>query len=222
MKKIDFESELKVLKENKIYRFSDLFFAKGIRWKSDRGIILKKEEYAETILKKYLQHKKGERDYPALKKIVAEYCHLHNPPTPSPSELVIHLRCGDIFDNTDPVFIRSSRQKTLIHNIFSQNKKRFINNDIKKVTVVTALHFGANDLNQKYFYSDKIYNDNIIFLKNFENKVNDFGYELNLVSNVDFDLDFCYMSHSHHFIGSVSQVSNIIKKCLPKFAKIYY
>ena len=132
MKKIDFESELKILKENKFYRFSDLFFTKGIRWKRDRGIILKKEEYAETILKKYLQHKKEEEDYPALKKIVAEYCRLHNPPTPSPSELVIHLRCGDIFDNTDPDFIRSSRQKTLIHNIFSRNKKRFINNDIKK------------------------------------------------------------------------------------------
>ena len=73
MKKIDFESELKVLKENKFYRFSDLFFKKGIRWKSDRDTILEKDEYKHTILRKYLEQKTKEYDYDTIKKIIRKY-----------------------------------------------------------------------------------------------------------------------------------------------------
>ena len=73
MKKINFESELKVLKENKFYRFSDLFFKKGIRWESDRDTILEKDEYKHTILRKYLEKKTKEYDYDTIKKLQTYY-----------------------------------------------------------------------------------------------------------------------------------------------------
>jgi hypothetical protein len=221
MKKIDFKSELKVLKENQFYRFSDLFFKTGIRWKSDRDVILEKDEYKHTILRKYLEQKNSCQDFITLKKITREYSQAHNPKLPVSSELVIHLRCGDIFDDTTPDFKRVSSQNTLIDNMLNRDRNHIFNNEINKVSIVTALHFGANELNKKYFYSDKIYNENIIFLKGFENKINDLGYELNLVSNNDFDLDFCYMVNSKHFVKSISRNSNIVKRCSDKKSKIY-
>ena len=72
MKKINFESQLKILKENKHYRFSDLFYQWGIRWNLDRNYILKKDEYKNSILRKYLENKTKEIDYQTLKKIIIE------------------------------------------------------------------------------------------------------------------------------------------------------
>ena len=222
MKKIDFESELKVLKENKFYRFSDLFFKKGIRWKSDRDTILEKDEYKHTILRKYLEQKTKEYDYDTIKKIIRKYISENNLEQPSSSELVIHLRCGDYFDKKEKNYWELTlKQKYNLYKLFEEKFHQFKNNKIEKISIVTALHFGANEINQKYFYSDEIYNENIIFLKDFENKINDLGYELSLVSNNDFDLDFCYMVNSKHFVKSVSQISNITERLLDKNSNVY-
>ena len=105
--------------------------------------------------------------------------------------------------------------------MFEEKFHQFKNNKIEKISIVTALHFGANEINQKYFYTDEIYNENIVFLKDFENKINDLGYELSLVSNNDFDLDFCYMVSSKHFVKSVSQISNIVERLLDKNSNVY-
>lgn len=222
MKKINFESQLKVLKENKHYRFSDLFYQWGMRWNLDRNYILKKDEYKNSILRKYLEKKTKEIDYQTLKKITIEYSNKKNLKLPEASELVIHLRCGDYFDRKDGFYWQKAlNQEKNLHKLLDQNFYQFQHDGIKKISIVTALHFGANELNNKYFYSDEIYNENLKFLKNVESKINSLGYELNLVSNNDFDLDFCYMVNSNFFIKSISNISNIIEKCLSENTIIY-
>ena len=216
MKKNNFRSDIKVLKENKYYRFSDLFFGRGIRYEYDRNTILSDNKFKDRILRKYLEQKIKEQDYDTLRKILKDYISKNDLNLPLPSELVIHLRCGDIFTRG----VKEKLVYKFIDNLL-KNEKNIFSNKIDKVSIVTAMHFGANELNNKYFYSEEVYNENIKFLEFFENKINDIGYELNIVSNNDFDLDLCYMTSSNHFFKSISMVSNIIERCLDKNAKVY-
>ena len=50
----NFRTDVKVLKENKHYRFSDLFLKKGIRWKQDRNTILNDIKLKDSVLRQYL------------------------------------------------------------------------------------------------------------------------------------------------------------------------
>ena len=217
----NFRNDVRVLKENKHYRFSDLFFKKGIRWKKDRNTILNDIKFKDSILRQYLEQKTKERDYTTLKEIIKDYISTNNLKCPSESELVIHLRCGDIFEKIDKEDARRvNKQYMLVDNLFKKQKEIFTNK-IDKVSVVTAMHFGANELNQKYFYSKEVYNENIKFLEFFEGVINNIGYELNIISNNDFDQDLCYMAGSNFFLKSISKVTNIVERCLVKNAKVY-
>lgn len=217
----NFRKDVRVLKENKHYRFSDLFFRRGKRWRKDRDTILNDIKFKDSILRQYLEQKTEERDYKTLKEIIKYYISKNNLKCPSESELVIHLRCGDIFLKTDRYDVRRvNKQYRLINNLLKKQKKIFTN-EINKVSVVTAMHFGANELHQKYFYSEEVYNENIKFLEFFEGVINNIGYELNIISNNDFDQDLCYMASSNFFLKGVSQVTKIIEQCLVKNAKVY-
>lgn len=217
----NFRNNVIVLKENKHYRFSDLFFKQGVRWQKDRNLILNDNKFKDSILRQYLEQKTKEEDYETLKKLIKDYISKNNLKLPSKSELVIHLRCGDIFDKIDQCSKYAvENQYLLIDNLF-KNQKKIFNNRINKVSAVTAMHFGSNELNNKYFYSKEVYDKNIKFLEFFEGIVNKIGYELNVVSNRDFDLDLCYMTSSNHFFKSVSRVSDIVESCMDKNAKVY-
>lgn len=217
----NFRNNVRVLKENKHYRFSDLFFKHGMRWEKDRNTILNDIKFKDSILRQYLEQKTKERDYKTLKEIIKDYISKNNLKSPSESELVIHLRCGDIFEKIDKTSKdMSAGQHRLIKNLLKYQKEIFTN-EINKVSVVTAMHFGANELTQKYFYSKEVYNENIKFLEFFEGLINNIGYELNIVSNDDFDQDLCYMAGSNFFFKGISKINNIVEQCLAKNAKVY-
>lgn len=218
----NFRNDVRVLKENKHYRFSDLFFKKGkLRWEKDRNTILNDIKFKDSILRQYLEQKTKEQDYETLKEIIKDYTSKNNLKCPSESELVIHLRCGDIFDKIDKFDKgKVKKQYILIDNLL-KNQKKIFTNKINKVSVVTAMHFGANELNNKYFYSEEVYNENIKFLEFFEGVINKIGYELNIISNNDFDHDLCYMVGSNFFLKSISKVTDIIEECLGENAKVY-
>jgi hypothetical protein len=214
----DLRTNIKVLKQNKHYRFSDLFFKKGVRWEHDRNIILNNNKFRGSILQQYLKQKTKEQDYKTLKKNIKDYISKNNFKLPLRSELVIHLRCGDVFGLTSNRVVKE--QYILIDNLL-KNQKKIFTNQINKVSAVTAMHFGANELNKKYFYSEQVYNKNIKFLEFFESLINNIGYQLNIVSSNDFDKDLCYMASSNFFLKGVSPICNIIKRCLSDNAKVY-
>jgi hypothetical protein len=216
----NFRNVVRVLKENKHYRFSDLFFKKGIRWRQDRNTILNDIEFKGSILRQYLEQKTKEQDYETLKKIIKDYMSKNDLKLPSKSELVIQLRCGDIFDEVDQCSRRMVNEQHLLMGYLLKNQKKIFTNKINKVSAVTAMHFGANEINQKYFYSEEVYNKNIEFLELFEGVVNKIGYELNIISNNDFDQDLCYMASSNFFLKGASQTGDIIVRCLDKNAKV--
>lgn len=221
MVKNNFRNNVRVLKENKHYRFSDLFFKKGTRWKEDRNTILNDIKLKDSILSQYLEQKTKEKDYKTLKEIIKDYTSRNNLKCPSKSELVIHLRCGDIFEKIDETDSRKVEEQYILIDNLLKNQKKIFTNKINKVSAVTAMHFGANELNQKYFYSEEVYNENIKFLEFFEGVINNIGYELNLVSNNDFDQDLCYMASSNFFLKGISDISDIVESCMGKNAKVY-
>lgn len=218
MEKLDFESQLKVLKENKFYRFGDLIFKDGGgRWESDREVVKNNDEFKNTILCKYLTqlHGDSEPDFELLKKIVQEHTLEHRCEIPEENELVIHLRLGDIFQKSKYEKLRVKRLKRSVDRLFEKDNILNSNPDaLDKITIVTALHYGANETNGKHFFNKLSYNQNLSFLRNFEGRINERGFELNLVSNEKTDLDLCYMVNSKYFAMGCSSFSHIIAKCM--------
>ena len=218
MEKIDFKSQLKVLEENKFYRFGDFIFKDGGgRWESDREVVKNNEEFKNTILCKYLMqiNDDSEPDFELLKKIVQEHTIEHKCKIPKENELVIHLRLGDIFQKSKYEKLRVKRLKKSVNRLFE--KDNILNSNpsvIEKITIVTALHYGANETNGKHFFNKLSYNQNLSFLRNLEERINERGFELNLVSNEKTDLDLCYMANSKYFVKGCSNFSYIIGKCM--------
>lgn len=220
VKKLNFESQLKVLKENKFYRFGDLIFKDGGgRWESDREVVKNNEEFKDTILCEYLTQvsNDSEPDCELLKKIVQEHTLKNKYEIPVENELVIHLRLGDIFQKSKYEKLRVKRLKKSVDRLFENDNVLNSNPDaLGKITVVTALHYGANETNGKHFFNKLSYNQNLSFLKNVEERINERGFELNLVSNESTDLDLCYMANSKYFVKGCSNFSHIIEKCMKK------
>jgi len=207
---------IKILKNNSVYRFSDLFYKKGIRWKEDRNIILSDNQYDNSILKIYLQTYKEENDIQLLNEIVRKKSADDKLKTPQKDELVIHLRLGDVMDNysNDSGFRHFNNNIAHYYNIYKLLKPSSPEQSIKKITVVTAMHFGANDKNGLYFFSENARLKSIEIADMVTKLLKQcYNVEPTILSNEDFDLDFNYMVHANRFIKGLSQVSDLIQKC---------
>lgn len=219
--KQDFHKNLSILKDNKVYRVGDLFNETGIRFEKDMQTILSEPEYQNTILYRYLTCKKNVRDFASMKQAIVEFALQNSTKTPGENELVIHMRTGDIFEKID-AFDTNKVDVTLdFYNDFF-SKYQFDLEMIDKITVVTALHFGSNELNGKYYYKEETVMKNIEFLKTFEQQVNDQGYDLNIVSNTSTDNDMCYMCNSKHYVPSLSPFSLLMSECMIRSDAIIY
>ena len=209
---------IKTLKSNKFYRISDLFFGWGNRWEQDREHILNDEKYKDTILYKYLTRKTHELDYALFKEIVKEQTIIKEYPIPTSKELVVQVRLGDVMDSID---YNTSKIKS---KIFYSDFFDYINldfNKIKKITVVTALHFGSNEFSEKYFYSEKAEIESMKIIRSLNKQCLEKGYDLKIYSHEDIDRDICYLSNSKYFVKGITQLGDLIIKCLPPEAVIF-
>ena len=210
--------KIKILKSNSVYRISDLFFCWGIRWEQDRHTILTDPKYKNTILYKYLKQKTKELDYKLFKEIVRKQTLLKTYQTPSEDELVIQIRLGDIMNSLD---YKRSKNKSIT---FYSDFFNYINLDlskIKKITAVTALHFGSNEFNGKYFYSVKAEEESMKIIESLSNQCSQKGYDLNIYSHEDIDRDICYLANSMYFVKGITQLGDLIAKCLPNSCEVF-
>lgn len=209
---------VKTLKSNKFYRISDLFFGWGNRWEQDREYIISNPDFKNTILFKYLTQKKEELDYGLFKQIVRKQTSLNKYETPSINELVVQIRLGDVMDSLD---YNHSRNKSII---FYSDFFKYINLDlkkIKKITAVTALHFGSNEFNGRYFYSEKAEEESMKIIESLSKQCSQKGYDLNIYSHEDIDRDICYLANSMYFVKGITQLGDLITKCLPNSCEIF-
>ena len=91
----------------------------------------------------------------------------------------------------------------------------------KSATIVTAIHFGANSLNNKYFYSDKAYTRSKEIVEKLSNRLNELGIEVRIKSSESVDEDLCFMGRSKFFVKGFSQMSEIICNCLDRKAAVW-
>ncbi|NEQ49253.1 MAG: hypothetical protein F6K11_03845 [Leptolyngbya sp. SIO3F4] len=197
---------IKILKANQVYRVSDLVFCKGIRWQQDRKTILSDPQYRETILYSYLTQKRYEKDFKIFKRVVR--AHQTKYAKPSSNSLVIHLRLGDVMDdmNGKSLYEKSREIYKNLHLIGLPK--------VKHATIVTALHFGANSLNGKYFYSDIAKEKSFEILQLLSDKLKIDGLDISYKSTENIDEDLCFMSGSTYFLKGLSGFSDLVSSCM--------
>lgn len=208
--------KVKLLKNNKYYRYGDTIYHKGNQWSTCVTNIIRRDEFKNTILRKYFDkcpHKNLKRPPPfiqtknILNELVNSMIENNNDiKLPDKNEIVIHLRLGDTCGYP------RGKQK----NYFQIIDKLLNKFEINKISFVTAFHYDGN-LNDTTF-SDKSFEKNKLFLKEFLSKFLDKYKNINfdIVSNINVDHDFIYMLKSQYFISDFKGFSKLIYYCRGK------
>jgi hypothetical protein len=198
---------IKILKANQVYRVSDLVLCKGVRWQQDHATILEDPEFHGSILHDYLKEKSAQSDMAAFKRVVD--AHKAKYEKPAADTLVIHLRLGDIMD--DGQDWRTYKKYKNVYGALPLEPR----SEVDKATIVTALHFGANPVNGKYFYSDRARDRSFEVLQLLTEDLQARGFEVSYKSSENIDEDICFMAGSRYFVKALSELSNLIFECLP-------
>lgn len=103
------------------------------------------------------------------------------------SELCINLRCGDII--TDNQWHKScyifNYQKLL------ENIKKIFSNRIEKITIVTALHYGSDEIDNRFYFTKENYNLNLKYLSSiFSDLEKQFKLPISIFSTKSEDIKF--------------------------------
>ena len=104
-------------------------------------------------------------------------------------------------------------------NIYNDFYREISVRNIKKVTIVTALHFGANEVNNLFFYNKRDHDRSLDLLQSIKSQTERLGLEVNIYSNEDVDADLSYMCYSKMFIPSLATMMRIVNPVRAKILK---
>lgn len=206
---------IRTLKDNSVYRIGDLVLKSGLRWELDRKTILKDSKYSHTLLHEFFTQfsiTDQDIDMNQLKSIVDN----HFIETSS-DELLINLRCGDIVSPNCIYYYGKC-------NIFNPGRvinqiSKIISSKIKKINIITAMHYGADDIKlNRYFWTQEKHNKNLELLNNFFLKISEqfdvpIYIDRNDLDNLAFiDYQFLKLIHADHVILDTGGFSRVVKK----------
>ena len=206
-------NQIVVLKHNYDYSIGDIFNSHGEGWEIRRDRVLENSKYDDTILKNYLiklivhNFEKGNIPERKIKLLllyecVNKYILDHNPIFPKNDEIVVHCRLGDKVTLEE----RDFQEKHL-----DQIKDIVKNIEIKKITLLTCFNYGHcpdeghyEKYALKYTWNcderHEIYNRN--YMSKFIEKVQSiFSKEIQIISNENSDIDFCYGIRAKFLVG---------------------
>jgi len=224
-KELDLADLIPVLDSNKHYRIGDLIFKKGLRWESDRNEILRKPDYDNTFLKKYLLS--VDNDEKINKSIIAKLIseskknlNLDN------KTLYINMRIGDCV--MEPFGeINSDRAYAHIHKLFIfypdelfKKIKNKIQNfpEINKIKFIGAMHFGDNEKNNTWRFSQEAVDENKFRLNRIFNDIeNIFNIQISVnkstgIDLMDIDNDFISLCSAKHVILDGASFGKLIRE----------
>ena len=205
--------KVKILKQNSDYRCADIVLQKGFRWKESKQTVLNDPKYEKTILRHFLENnKEKDGDLSFFLNCIEEYSSKNMLPKPDDTELVLHLRMGD-------VVIHSWFLKKNYVNLIKDIMK---NNTIKKITIVTSfayqawsddtIHLKPKNL-PSWAYTDADQQKNEQSLYNLLSDIIDkFDLEINVYSNENIDMDICYCVFAKLFIEDQGGFSDLMKR----------
>lgn len=165
----DLFDQIKILKSNKHYRLGDLILCQGLRWQHDREIILNDKEYEGSFLRCYLEScsvSEGIDRNALIKAAQKSIANLNL----QENTLYINIRLGDSV--MEPLGeVSGPKTYGLLNELFLyfpdkllNALKNKINNypNINHIEFVTALHFGDNEQNDTWRFSQKAIDENRI------------------------------------------------------------
>ena len=181
--------KIRVLKNNKVYRIGDIVYCRGPkRWLMDRISIINKPKYRNSILYNYLKEINDGVEWSKFIKSIKKFHedNLINLKIDN-SELCINIRCGDIV--TDNQWHKSCY-------IFNSGKivetvKMIISDQIKRITIVAALHYGSDEIDNRFFFDKNNYDLNQKYLSSIFNLLDqEFRLPINIFCTESDDLKF--------------------------------
>jgi len=160
-------NQIKIMKSNKHYRLGDLILCRGLRWQHDREIIFSDEQYNNSFLKDYLQSRTQNEGVDDQALIACAQKHSKNLNLKD-NTLYINIRLGDsVMEpfgkiNDEAAYGRAFGlfifyPEKLMHQISESLTK---NPEINNIQFVTALHFGDNEQNNTWRFSQEAVDEN--------------------------------------------------------------
>jgi len=175
--------QIMIMKSNPHYRLGDIILNSGDRWEHDYNIIANNDDYKNTILRTYIDDKipNIKIDRKCLSQVINQFS--QNVKTDEDT-LYVHLRLGDVVmdwngnisrgkvagRNKGVFLYNQSKLNKQIDNILSNNR------GIKRLQIITSLHFGDNKIHNRFLYSpDAVTENRVLFneiIKNITMKFN--------------------------------------------------
>ena len=212
-KEVNESKESKESKENNLYaeyRLGDMVRSETHRSKSN-GRQLHYEKYPDSLATQYMKLTNTNNNYSILKTLVTKY---DSKIIPSPHELVIHLRVGEVLDSSKYTVDEHLKDYKKYHNPAQTNyvyplsyykekldklEKLEQFKHIKSVVLVCGGCFTFSTKSKEYISKIEA------FLK-------DKGFKVSTRQNKNPDEDFVFMCRSNHFIKSGGGFSDLIEK----------
>ena len=94
------------------YRLGDMFRSKKFR-DDGSGKDYHLKNFPQSIASEYMRRTDDDSNYAVLMEICSDYMKKQNYLRPSPQTLVIHLRIGDVIDNTDDTVEQFLKEKDI-------------------------------------------------------------------------------------------------------------
>jgi hypothetical protein len=211
-------AEIALLINNDIYRLGD-----AIMWDDYSSKLLTCNSYEATFLHKYLVNKDvrsteslgilnntisqdEELILPQRSKIAAitlsELVRNGKWEVPSPDELVVHLRLGDIIAFNHAEMKKYANYDETINKIRASTKK--------KVVIVTAMHYPSPECNssvkirslQLSMSATSSHKESMLLLDRLKDKITAMGKSVEVRSSKNVDADFVYLCFSNELILS--------------------
>ena len=159
--------QIKILKSNRHYRLGDLILCRGLRWQHDREIISSNKEYESSFLKDYLESRTQSEgvDNQALIECVQKHSKNLNL---KDDTLYVHIRLGDsVMEPFGKINDKAAYGRAFELFIFYPDKLMYKISDIltqnpkiNHIQFVTALHFGNNEQNNTWRFSQEAVDEN--------------------------------------------------------------
>jgi len=188
--------ELQILKNNEVYRISDL-----MRFKIKHRVVdelMTNSEYEGTLMRQFFENcskhrvnNKTSRLYETAKEFMIK----NKIKVYGDNHILVHIRTGD-----DLSFRGLMNSKNFLFYLNMINRYRKFN---KTVVLVTALHYGSNPKSKlynvhKWKYSDESKNKNVQLLRKLISYIR---LPVKICSNIDTDLDLIKLIFSKHVIA---------------------
>lgn len=189
------------------YRLGDMIKYKNHRYNKDLGFNYHKNKFPNSIATEYMLTTNNMSDYPVLLKIISK----RNYPRQYNNYLVIHLRLGDVIENSTnsvddfllkPVYLTHLNGNSINYVKPLEYYQQIINKSktlgVSKAILITGFHQGTNHTKSLQYVSH---------VKNFFQSK---GFQCQTRINLDPDEDFLIMCNAKYFVPSGGGFSDVI------------